>query len=74
MTSVRLLLAHFLTTLARLLGPGGLKAVLAENLLIKHQLMVRNRSWQRAPTLAPRDRIVMGLWTTVMKPHRSSCW
>jgi hypothetical protein len=32
---VLLLFAHFLTMLARLLGHGGLKAVLAENLRIK---------------------------------------
>jgi len=67
---VLLLFAHFLTTLARLLGPGGLKAVLAENLLIKHQLLVLNRSRQRAPALAPWDRIFMGFWSTFMKPHR----
>jgi hypothetical protein len=29
---VLFLFAHFVTTLARLLGPGGIKAVLAENL------------------------------------------
>ena len=53
MKSVLLLLAHFLTTLARLLGPGGLKTVLAENLLIKHQLLVLSRSRQRAPPYHP---------------------
>lgn len=70
MKSVLLLFAHFLTTLARLLGPGGLKAVLAENLLIKHQLLVLNRSRQRAPALSPVDRMFMGFWTLFMKPRR----
>jgi putative transposase len=70
MKAVLLLFAHFLTTLARLLGPGGMKAVLAENLLVKHQLLVLNRSRQRAPPLAPWDRIFMGFWSTFMKPHR----
>ena len=32
------LLLHLLATLARLLGPGGTRAVIAETLLIKHQL------------------------------------
>jgi hypothetical protein len=70
MKSVLLLFAHFLTTLARLLGPGGMKAVLAENLLIKHQLLVLNRSRQRAPALSPWDRMFMGFWTLFMKPRR----
>jgi transposase InsO family protein len=70
MKAVLLLFAHFLTTLARLLGPGGLQAVLAENLLIKHQLLVLNRSRQRAPTLSPLDRMFLGFWTLFMKPRR----
>jgi putative transposase len=70
MKSVLLLLAHFLTTLVRLLGPGGVKAVLAESLLIKHQLVVMNRARHRAPALSPSDRFFMGLWSTFMNPRR----
>ncbi len=70
MKSVLLLFAHFLTTFARLLGPGGMKAVLAESLLIKHQLLVLNRSRQRAPALSAWDRIFMAFWSTFLKPHR----
>lgn len=43
MRSFLFLLIHFLTTLAKLLGPGGIKSVLAENLFIKQQLLVMNR-------------------------------
>ncbi len=64
------LLVHFLTTLARLLGPGGTRAVLAETLLIKHQLVILNRSRRRAPNLTAADRIVMGLCTLFMIPSR----
>ncbi len=46
------LFLHILTTLARLLGPGGTRAVIAETLLIKHQLVVLNRSRRRAPVVA----------------------
>jgi hypothetical protein len=53
------LFLHFLTTLARLLGPGGTRAVIAETLLIKHQLSVLSRSRRRAPNLTATDRIVM---------------
>ncbi len=70
MKSVLFLFTHFLTTFARLLGPGSLKAVLAENLLIKHQLLVLNRSRQRAPALSPWERMFLGFWSTFMKPHR----
>ncbi len=42
------LLVHFLATLARLLGPGGMRAVIAETLLIKYQLVILNRSRRRA--------------------------
>ena len=44
-----ILLAHLLTTIAKLLGPGGARAVVADNLLMKQQLLVINRSRRRAP-------------------------
>ncbi len=65
-----MLLVHFLTILARLLGPGGTRAVVAETLLIKHQLVVLNRSRRRAPNLTATDRIAMGLCTLFMNPSR----
>lgn len=39
-----ILLTHQLTTVAKLLGTGGTKAVIAENLLLKQQLLVVTRS------------------------------
>jgi hypothetical protein len=38
MKDVLVLLAHLLTTLARLLGPGGARAIVADSLLMKQQL------------------------------------
>ncbi len=55
-----ILLVHLLTTLAKLLGPGGTKAVIAENLLLKQQLLVVTRSRRRAPNLSTADRFLMG--------------
>jgi len=55
MKNLLLLLAHLLTTLAKLLGPGGARAIVADSLLMKQQLLIINRSWQRAPNLAPID-------------------
>jgi transposase InsO family protein len=64
------LFIHFLTTLARLLGPGGIKSVLAENLLIKQQLLVIHRSRHRAPALLPGDRIFLGWLSLFIAPRR----
>jgi hypothetical protein len=35
----------------KLLRPGGLRAVVAESLLLKHQILISNRSRRRAPNL-----------------------
>jgi hypothetical protein len=48
MKDLLILLAHLLTTIARLLGPGGAKAVVADSLIMKQQLLIINRSRQRA--------------------------
>jgi len=47
---------HLLTTLAKLLGPGGTKAIVAESLLIKQQLLVISRSRKHAPNLSVLNR------------------
>ena len=44
-----LLFIHFVVTVARLLGPGGTRSVMAESLLEKHQLLILKRSRTRAP-------------------------
>jgi len=64
------LLIHWLTTLARLLDPGGIKAVLAENLLIKQQLLVIHRSRRRAPALPSIDRVGRGWLSLPIDPRR----
>jgi len=42
------LLFHLLTTLAKLLRPGGGRAIIAENLLLKQQLIIHSRARERA--------------------------
>ena len=44
MKDLFVLLMHLLTTLAKLMGPGGAKAIVADSLLMKQQLLVINRS------------------------------
>ena len=64
-----LMLAHLLTTLAKLLGPGVAKAIVADSLLTKQHLLIINRSRRRAPNLTPIDRMLLGLWTLFLRPH-----
>ncbi|WP_455210291.1 helix-turn-helix domain-containing protein [Kaarinaea lacus] len=54
------LFSYFLVTFAKLIQPAGAKALIAENLLLKHQLMVSNRSRKRGPNLSPVDRFIFG--------------
>src|SRR6201982_2376646 len=70
MRDLLLLAIHLLVTLTKLLGLGGARQVVAESLLLKHQLLVSNRSRQRAPNLTMLDRLVLGLTTRFVSPHR----
>ena len=70
MRDLLLLAIHLLVTLAKFLHPGGVRAVAAESLSLKHQLLICNRSRQRAPNLTTLDRLVLGLTTLFMRPHR----
>ena len=65
-----MLFIHLVVTVARLLGPGGTRSVVAESLLVKHQLLILNRSRARAPVLRPGDRIIVGLCAILMCPTR----
>ena len=64
------LFIHLVVTVARLFGPGGARSVVAESLLVKHQLLILNRSRARAPALRPTDRIIVGLCAILMRPTR----
>ena len=57
MCNLILLFIHLIATIARLLGPGGLRSVVAESLLVKQQLLILNRSRQRSPNLRISDRL-----------------
>jgi len=70
MRELLILAIHLLVTLAKLLRPGGVRAVAAESLVLKHQLLISNRSRQRAPNLTTIDRFVLGLATLFVNPHR----
>jgi hypothetical protein len=58
MRDLAILFIHLIVTLAKVLRPGGTRAVIAESLLIKHQLLVLTRSRRRSPPLRPSDRVI----------------
>ena len=70
MRELFILTVHLLVTLARLLGPGGVRAVAAESLMLRHQLVISNRSRQRAPNLTSIDRFVLGLTVLFVSSRR----
>jgi hypothetical protein len=65
-----ILAIHLLVTAAKLLRPRGVRAVAAESLLLKHQLLISKRSRHRAPNLTNLDRFVLGLATLFVSPRR----
>jgi putative transposase len=70
MRDVIYLLFHLLTTIAKLLPPGGSRTVIAENLILKQQLIIHRRSRQRAPNLSTQDRALLGFWSLFLSPRR----
>ena len=70
MRNLLVLFVHFIATLARSLGPGGLRSLVVESLLLKHQFLIVNRSRQRSLNLPSSDRILTGLLALLVRPTR----
>jgi putative transposase len=70
MRSLFILVAHLLVVLARLARPGGVRAVAAESLAVKHQLLIMKRSQRRSPNLTRWDRVILGFCTLLVSPRR----
>ena len=69
MKDLLILLAHLLTTIAKLLGHGGAKTIVADSLLMKQQFLIMNRARQRAPNLTAMDRLLLGFWSLFLSPR-----
>ena len=70
MRDLPVLFIHLIATIGKLIGPGGARSVIAESLLLKHQLIVMTRGRERAPNLRPADRVIAGLFTLFICPDR----
>lgn len=70
MKDLLLTLVHLAVTTAKLCGTGGVRAVIAENLLLKQQLIVLRRARQRAPNMTLRERLLCGFGSLFLSPGR----
>ena len=61
MKHLLMLAVHLLATIAKLVRPDGVRAVVTESLLLKHQLLISSRARRRAPNLNSLDRLLLGL-------------
>src|ERR1700676_4102292 len=68
MRDVVILFVHLIVTAVRLARPGGLRSVVAESVLVKHQLLILNRGRKPAPTLRAAARVIAGLCILFMRP------
>jgi hypothetical protein len=66
MRDLLLLAIHLFVTVAKLLRPGGVRAVAAESLLLKQQLLV-SEVIGPMPQIAPKKHRVASLWHCGMR-------
>ena len=69
MKDLLLLTLRLLAALVTLLGTRGIRALLAENLLLKRQLLVMRRCRRRAPNLRAADRVLFGFFSQFLRPR-----
>jgi putative transposase len=67
MRDIFTLFLHAIVTIMRLAQPGGVRSVVAESVLMRHQVLILNRGRKRAPNLRSSDRIIAGLCTLLMR-------
>ena len=68
-------LAHLLTAVAKLMGPGDANTVFADNRLMKQRLLVMSRTRERAPTRNTLDRLLLVYQPLLQRtPHACCIW
>ncbi len=70
MKDLLLALLDLAVTVVKVCRPGGVLAVVSENLLLKQQLIVLGRSRRRAPNLRVVDRLLFGILSLFLSPGR----
>jgi len=70
MIHLLILAVHLLATIAKLVRPGGVRAVVAEPLVLNHQLLISSRAPRQAPNLNSFDRFLLGPGSLLVPPSR----
>jgi len=70
MRDIFTLFLHAIVIVIRLGRPDGLRSVVAESVLMRHQVLILNRGRKRSPNLRASDRIIAGLCTLMMRRAR----
>lgn len=60
----------FLLAIAKILRPGGARGLVAENLMLKQQMIVLNRGRKKVPALSTTDRLFFGFFGTIIERRR----
>jgi hypothetical protein len=72
MIHLLILVVHLLAPIAKLVRPGGLRAVAAESLVLKHQLLISSRARRRTSNLNSFDRLLLGLGSLLCRQAESN--
>jgi len=64
------LMFSYLLIYVKTLRPGGIKAIVAENKLLRQQLIIANRGRKRSPHLTLFDRLCLALMVGIISPER----
>jgi hypothetical protein len=70
MRDLTLLLVHLTTVILQIARTCGVRSVIAESVLMKHQLLILNRSRRGAPNLQVWHRMIAGLCSLWIRPKR----
>jgi putative transposase len=70
MKTLALVVIHALSMAAQRVGPGGIKAIIAESVLLKHQQLIARRSVGKMLRLTISDRLLCGFLVLFMHPGR----
>ncbi|MBT5927943.1 MAG: hypothetical protein HOH33_15130 [Verrucomicrobia bacterium] len=70
MNELFMVVGHLLHVIARLMRPGGTRTLIAENLLLKQQMVVLNRGRSRAPNVPSVQKLILGFLSSLIPKRR----
>ncbi len=65
-----ILIFYFIRSLMMMCKPGGAKGMVAENLILRHQLIIIGRRHKKAPNLRFWDRLCLAFLASIINPKR----